>query len=176
MVRRPPFFTVMSSLFPSTQIVPRPQLTASYDVDLALGDFSEVTSQESYWNACPVPHLLTGSIEASSTPPPSPPGSWTIHSQLFKHSNMGGSTDGIHRLMLFVPTSCSTPLHTVKQPWIPLQAALQTVTSAPPAAAPQAPEAREAQVYQDGSDILPFGLFPASRLTPYVPGLGSLCF
>ena len=74
--------------------------------------------------------------------------------------------------MLFVLPSCSTPSHTsptlLKQPWIPLQAALQPVTSAPPAAQPQAPVAREARVYQDGSEVLSFGLFTASRPTSLV--------
>ena len=45
---------------------------------------------------------------------------------------------------------------------------LQSVTSAPPAAKPQARDAREARVYQDGSEVLPFGLFHASRPTSRV--------
>ena len=56
----------------------------------------------------------------------------------------------------------------LRQPWIPLQAALQPVTSATPAAKPQAPEARKAIVYRDGLEVLPFGLFPAARPTSLV--------
>jgi hypothetical protein len=163
----PLFSTVMSDLFPRTRFVPRPQLTASYDVDLVLGDCSGVPNHESYWTARPVPHLLAGSITSCSGSSHSPPASWTRHSHLFKHSDMGGSTDGIHKLMLFVPPMWSSPSKEspplLKQPWIPLQAALHPVTSARPADKPQVPTVRDARVYHDGSEVLPFGLFPASR-------------
>ena len=137
----------------------------NYEVGLVLGDCSEVTSQETYWNARPVPHLLTTSTATSSPSAPTAPKSWTTHSHLCKHSDMGGSTDGIHRLMLFVPPSCSTPSISAPtlpgQSWIPLQAALQPVTSPHPATEPHAHEAREGRVYKEGPEVLPFGLFPA---------------
>ena len=107
----PLFSTVMSTLFPRTRFVPRPQLTASYEVDLVLGDCTGVPNHENYWKARPVPHLLTGGTDGSPSTLPSPPESWTRHSHWFKHSDMGGSTDGTHRLMLFVPPSYSTPSH-----------------------------------------------------------------
>ena len=66
MLDDPLFSTVMSTLFPRTRFIPRPQLTASYDVDVVLGDCIGVSNQESYWKARPVPYLLVGGVEGST--------------------------------------------------------------------------------------------------------------
>ena len=55
----------------------------------------------------------------------------------------------------------------------PLQAALNPITLAPPAADLQAPATQEAQVYQEGLDILPFHLFRPHAVRP---GIGFHVF
>ena len=134
------------------------------------------TSQESYCNARSVSYLLTGRDKVPSTLPHLPPAAWTTHSYLFRNSDMGGRTYGIHRLMLFVPPSFP-PLprksYSPQTTLDPLQAALNPITLAPPAADLQAPATQEAQVYQEGLDILPFHLFRPHAVRP---GIGFHVF
>ena len=85
---------------------------------------------------------------------------------------MGGSTDGIHRLMLFLPPLCpslssSVPAFSM-QPWIPLQAALNPVMLVPPAPEPLDPLEHAHQVHRHGLEVFPFFLFLATSLTAQV--------
>ena len=111
-----------------------------------------------------MPHLLIGNFDR----PAQPAQGWTFHQAVFCHSYLGGSTDGKHGLLLLTPPTIL--LHTspyayiTKQPWNPILASVNPVTSAVPKIQPAQPDNSEARVYGSKSKVLPYGLFPALNM------------
>ena len=130
------FSQIVLSLFPHCRFVSQPQFSLNYTVDLVVGDIASFSNHATYWNARQVPYLLSVGEGLASTLVPTPPETWSTYSHPFSPSDMGGSTCGIHQLMVFIPPPHSTlpasSLALPVQPWIPLHAALNPVTSAQP--------------------------------------------
>ena len=152
----------MASIFPLTWF--GPQLKNTKRMDIVMGDIESLSSYPHYWNFCLVPHLLIGKIDR----PAQPSQGWTCHQVVIFHSDLGGSTNGKHSLLLSEPLSIllhPSPYSEIpKQPWNPMLASVNPLTSAVPKIQPAQPDNPEARVYGSKAKVWPYGLFPAVHM------------
>ena len=138
-----------------------PQFKHAKGVDIFMGDIDSLSSYPHYWNSCLVTHLLIGNFDRPSQSAQE----WNFHKSVFCHSDLGGSTNGKHSLLLLTPPAML--LHTSpyaeipKQPWNPMLDSVNSVTSASPKSQPVQPDNPEAQVYGSKVEVCRYGLFPA---------------
>ena len=86
-----------------------------------------------------MPHLLIGKINR----PDQLAQGWTLHQAVFFYSDLRGSTDGEHSLLLLTPPAMilhSCPYTEIpKQPWNPMLSSVNPVTSEVPNIKPAQP-------------------------------------
>ena len=158
------FGAAMMAFFP--QVSFRSGRVRGNPVNLVLADFGMLPPLGcvEYWSTELVPHLVALGQTETSVQCLTAPDGWVIHRRDLVHSDFGGSTDGSHSLALLCPGSCamgSEVKHSLpRQPWIPLLAAINSVSNAPPCAAPPAGDFSLPHVYMEGDVVLPFGLSP----------------
>ena len=122
-----------------------------------------------YWSQRVVPHLV--SVGRWEVVPACPSGDWRSFVRTCQHSTMGGATDALCSLCLFLPSSrvanCAMQHPLPTQGWSSLDGCVDPVTSArdvpeerPP---PASPQQREGRLVWKGGDLLPWGLFPSDR-------------
>ena len=121
-----------------------------------------------YWESFLVPHLLIGKINS----PAQLAQVWTCHQAGFCHSELGGSTDGEHSLLLLTPPNMllhpSPYAEIPNQHWNPILAGVNPVTSAFTKIQPAQPEKRDAQVYGPKAKVWRNDLFPAGHMVTKV--------
>ena len=120
-----------------------------------------------------MPHLLIGKIKL----PAQPAQGWTFHQAVFFHSYLGGSNYGNHSFLFLTPPAIllyPSPYSDIpKQPWNPLLASVNPVTSAVPKIQPEQTGNPEARVYGSKAEVWTYGLFPSGHMgkrvrVPYV--------
>ena len=167
------FREAMQWAFPEVEFVPEARMLDTHTTDMVFGDFegvqtitAELITGYWYWQTCP--HLLTRTRTSSIQLP----SSWTLHSETFVHSSMGGSTNGTHTLFLCVPLHVPLLSGTLSvlpvQPWTPLESAIDAVTSAPAAPAPHMTVMTTPSVKWSGREVWPCGLFPVEHKSTLV--------
>ena len=139
------YASAMDSIFPQTRF--GPQFKHAKGVDIVMGDIEYLSSYPHYWKLCLVHHLLIGNFNR----PAQPAQGWTCHQVVFCHSVLGGSTNGKHSLLSLTPPTMllhPSPYEEIpKQPWNPMLASVNPVTSAVPKSQPEQPDNPEAQVH-----------------------------
>ena len=97
-----------------------------------MGDIESLSSNPHYWKSCLVIHLLIENFDR----PAQPAQRRTFHQAVFFHSDLGGSTDGEHILLLLThPTMLIHPspyAEIPKQPWDHMLASVNPLTSVVP--------------------------------------------
>ena len=129
-----------------------------------MGDIGSLSSYPYYWKLCLVPQLLIGNINS----PAQLKKGWTCHQAVFWHSDLEGSNNGKHSLLLLKPPTillhpCPyTEIPT--QAWNPMLASVIPVNSAVAKSQPEQPDNPEARVYGSMAEVWPYGLFPAGNM------------
>ena len=113
-----------------------------------MGDIESLYSYPNYWKSFLVPHLLIGNFDR----PTQPAQGWYFHQSVFWNSELGGSTDGKHSLLLLTPPVMilhpSPYLDIPKQPWNPMLASVNPVNSTVPNSQHAQPDNPEAWEYR----------------------------
>ena len=108
-----------------------------------------------------MPHLLIGNINRPSQLAQG----CTCHQEVFFPSDLVGSTNGKHVLLLLTPPAMLIrpfPYADIpKQHWNHMLASMKPVTSAVPKIQLAQSDNTEARVYGSKSEVWPYGLFPA---------------
>ena len=111
-----------------------------------------------------VPRLLIGKINRPSQLAQG----WTCHQAGFPHSDLGGSTDGEHSLLLFTPTDvliCPCPYAEIPmQPWNPMLYSMNPVTSEVTKIQPSQPDKPKSRVYGFKSGVWTYFLLPTLNM------------
>lgn len=154
----------MASLFPAVRVTPRGHRKRgrSSPADLVFSDYAAVPHpHQSYWTYANIPHLVHCQQEDSLQPPPR----WLFFDLEVAHSEAGGSTDARHKLLLLLPPGCTPPFNLSvpfsPQPWVPVEAAIDSRIGANMATSPDKPLQRVPEVTWVEGDLSPFGLFPS---------------
>ena len=124
---------------------------------------------ETYWRRWLCPHVFF-CREGASSPPP---GGWTASSSIIRHWEVGGSTDAVWRLEVWLPpgVELGAAPELGPQPWIPLLGRLDKRERSVPCAAPSGESGSGPQVLRAPSEpgaISSAGLFPHDRLAQRV--------
>ena len=129
-----------------------------------MGDIDYLSSYPHYWKSCLVPHLLIGNFNR----PNQPAQGCTCHQVVFCHSDLVGSTNGKHSLLLLTPTAMllhpSPYIDILNKPWNTMLDSVNPVTSAVPKSRPAQPDNPEARVYVSNPEVWPYGLLPAGHM------------
>ena len=133
-------------------------------VVIIMGDIAPLSYYPHYWMSYFVPHLLIGNIYR----PDQLAQVWTCHQAVFFHSDSGGSNNWKRSLFLLTPPEILLhPFPYVEipnQPWNPILASLNPVTSEFTKIQPAQPDNPEAQVYVSMDEVGPCGLFHARHI------------
>ncbi|KAL7468881.1 hypothetical protein ACHAXS_009127 [Conticribra weissflogii] len=157
------FGTVLSAQFPMAKDLSGFKLRAPHNgIRLVLCDSSCVPSpQSSYWARWVMPHLTTDDLALGLAP------GWHTHTLVARHSELGGSTTGVHTLRLLLPphmtASASLP-RMASFPWAPVDAVVDSTLWATPAPTPLLAVVDTPSVAMHGSSLNPLGLFPSDQL------------
>lgn len=159
--------TALAALFPTVKFSSPGRRARGHglSVDVVFSTQSALPHKsQSYWSFWRMPHLFFGPTDVSTEAPPG----WTLVTHRLSHSAVGGSTDGVHLISLLLPTPSSPEAHPSSllptQPWVPVEAAIDSRFGARPATSPDKPTQRLSAVSWIGSDLSPFGLFPSDAL------------
>ena len=143
------YASAMDSLFTQTWF--GPQFKHDKWVDIVMGDIESLSSYPHYWKSCLVPHIMIGSFDR--------PQGWNWHQAVFCHSDSGGRTNGKNSLLLWTPLEMllhpSLYEEIPKQPWNPMSASVNPVTSAVPKSQPSQPDNPEARLYGSKAEVCP---------------------
>ena len=152
----------MVSLFFQTRF--GPQFKFVKGVEIVMGDIESLYTYPHYWKSFLVPHLLIGKIDSTFQIAQG----WTCHQSEFCHSELGGSTNGEHSFLLLKPPAMlihPCPYAEIpKQPWNPILASVNPVTSVVTKIQPAQPKKPEVRVYGSKAEVWPYGLLPAGYM------------
>ena len=137
-------------------------------VDNAMQDTQSLSSYPPYWKSYLVPHILSGKFNCSFNLTQG----WNFHQAEFKHSNLGGNTDGVHSLMLLTPPNMmlypGTYTEVPNQLWNPMLASINPFNLEIKMDQPAQPEVPEDWVYGMKSKVWPYGLVPFGKISAKV--------
>lgn len=161
------FSSAMTALFPHIRFS-KPgsrKRGRSMEVDLIFSTSSSVPHpRQSYWSHSCTPHILSWDDGCAFDTPPG----WSQLHHKIAHSTVGGSTDASHSLSLLLPPGALfRPMIDIalpSQPWVPVEAAIDSRIGAKAAAPLPRPVQRSAEVVWEGDHVSPYGLFPADSV------------
>ena len=163
------FHTTIKASPPHVEFVPHFQLLHAFTVDMVMGDSDSLDMtfghpRYCYWGSPTVPYFLS---ETPGSQLLAPPHGWSLHSDSFLHAKLRGSTYGQHCLTLLILSSNSLQqwpfVECPVQPWISMEACLNPVSSALPAAKPMPPQTQEPVVCWNQTEVWPYDLLPTAR-------------